>query len=156
VPESEHAEHASNLGAHESSRVAHPFWETLIEIIEVAVLALVAIATAWSGYQAAKWDGHQSVLYGTSSTDRFRADADSTAGGQEQAADASIFTAWLQATSAHNSKVAALYVRRFTPGLPNRIRGMADDRPLCQSESASRPGPYAPISQSVLGSSGTA
>jgi hypothetical protein len=38
-------------------------WEVLIEIVEVAVLAIVAIATAWSGYQAARWDGQQSPLY---------------------------------------------------------------------------------------------
>jgi len=79
------------------------------------VLALVAIATAWSGYQAAKWDGQQSVLYGTASAYRFRADAASTYGGQELAADASMFTAWLQATSAHDSKLAALDAGRFTP-----------------------------------------
>ena len=28
-----------------------------IEIIEAVILALVAVATAWSGYQAAKWAG---------------------------------------------------------------------------------------------------
>ena len=28
------------------------------------VLAIAVIATAWSGYQAARGDGHQSVLYG--------------------------------------------------------------------------------------------
>src|SRR5262249_57891819 len=38
--------------------------ERVIEIVEVAVLATVAIATAWSGYQAARWDGHQAFLYG--------------------------------------------------------------------------------------------
>jgi len=35
--------------------------------------------TAWSGYQAAKWDGQQSLLYGTASADRFQADAASAA-----------------------------------------------------------------------------
>ncbi len=38
----------------------------LLEIAEAIVLALIAVATAWSGYHAAKWDGHQSLLYGTS------------------------------------------------------------------------------------------
>jgi hypothetical protein len=28
-----------------------------IEIIEAVILALVAVATAWSGYQAARWAG---------------------------------------------------------------------------------------------------
>jgi hypothetical protein len=37
-------------------------WEVVVEIIEVAVLAIVAIATAWSGYQAARWDGQQSLF----------------------------------------------------------------------------------------------
>src|SRR5271169_2121392 len=37
--------------------------EEVIEIIEAIVLALVAVATAWSGYQAARWDGHRAELY---------------------------------------------------------------------------------------------
>ena len=77
----------------------------------VLVLAIVAVATAWSGYAAARWDGHQSVLYGRASADRFKADAASTKGGQELVADSSLFTAYLQAHSASDSKLAAVYVR---------------------------------------------
>ena len=90
-------------------------WEVLVEIVEVAVLAIVAIATAWSGYQAARWDGQQSLLYGHATADRFKADAASTFGGQELAADSAMFTAYLQARSAGDSKLETLYVRRFTP-----------------------------------------
>ena len=35
-----------------------------MELLEVTVLALVAIATAWSGYQATQWGGRQAVLTG--------------------------------------------------------------------------------------------
>jgi len=90
-------------------------WETLVEIVEVLVLAIVAVATSYSGYVAARWDGRQALLYGHASTDRFRADAASTRGGQELVADASIFTAYLQAHSAGDTKLATQYVRRFTP-----------------------------------------
>jgi len=90
-------------------------WEVAVEVAEVLVLAIVAIATAWSGYQAARWDGEQAVLYGHASADRFRADAASTLGGQELSADAAMFTAYLQAHSAGNSKLEAFYIRRFTP-----------------------------------------
>ena len=79
------------------------------------MLAIVAVATAWSGYQAARWDGQQSLLYGHATADRFKADAASTYGGQELAADSAIFTAYLQARSAGDSKLETLYVRRFTP-----------------------------------------
>jgi hypothetical protein len=41
-------------------------------VLEVLVLAVAAIATAWSGYQAARGDGRQSVLYAESSRDRFQ------------------------------------------------------------------------------------
>ena len=115
MPESERVELAADVSEPDSPPNKHAFWTELVEIIEVIVLALVAIATAWTGYQAAKWDGRQSLLYGTASTDRFKADAASTFGGQQLVADSSLFTAWLQATSAHDSTLAAVYVRRFTP-----------------------------------------
>jgi hypothetical protein len=37
--------------------------EFRIEILEAIILALVAVSTAYSGYQAAQWDGHQAELY---------------------------------------------------------------------------------------------
>jgi hypothetical protein len=92
-----------------------PRWVKTLEILEVVVLAIVAIATAWSGYQATKWDGQQSLLYGQASRDRFEADAASTYGGQVLSADAGFFTAWLQAHSTNDTALETLYVRRFTP-----------------------------------------
>ena len=85
------------------------------EIVEVAILALVAIATAWSGYQATQWGGRQATLYGQASTTRFAADASSTRGGQILVADASFFTAWLQARSTGDRDLEADLVRRFSP-----------------------------------------
>ena len=86
-----------------------------IEIVQVIVLALVAIATAWSGYQATQWGGRQAQLYGQASTTRFAADAESTRGGQIVVADSSMFTAWLQARAAGDRQLQAVLVRRFSP-----------------------------------------
>jgi hypothetical protein len=127
------------MSEQESPSKEHSFWEELIEVAEVIVLALVAIATAWSGYQAAKWDGHQSVLYGTASTDMFKAGADSTAGGQKLSADASLFTAWLQAISAHNGKLAAIYVRRFTPDYRTGFQAWLKTKPLTNPNAPAGP-----------------
>ena len=97
-------------------------WEVLVEIVEVAVLAIVAVATAWSGYQAARWDGQQSLLYGHATTDRFKADAASTYGGQELAADSAIFTAYLQAgpLATASSRRSTFVVLPRTTRLPLR------------------------------------
>jgi hypothetical protein len=87
----------------------------VLEIAEALVLTMVAIATAWAGYQAANWGGRQAFLYGRASTNRFEADAASTLGGQQLVADATVFTAWLQARDAGNAELQAVLVRRFTP-----------------------------------------
>ena len=38
-------------------------WEPLAEFIATIILAVATLATAWSGYQAARWGGEQSFLY---------------------------------------------------------------------------------------------
>lgn len=115
MPEGMNVEVAHKLSEHESPGAHHKRWHGFLELAEVLILAAVAVMTAWSGLQAAKWDGHQSLLYGQASRDRFQADAASTLAGQQLSADASMFTAWLQAHAAGNAELQAIYVRRFTP-----------------------------------------
>jgi hypothetical protein len=86
-----------------------------IEIIEVAVLSIVAIATAWSGYQGTKWGGRQSMLYAQASSIRLQADEIGTRAGQVLVADATIFTAWLQAHHTGDRSLEAELARRFSP-----------------------------------------
>jgi hypothetical protein len=86
----------------------------LLEFSEAIVLAVVAILTAWSGYQAARWDGRNALLYGEANKDRVLATQASTQGGQYQLFDATTFNAWLQATTEHNAPLAAFYVKRFS------------------------------------------
>jgi hypothetical protein len=86
-----------------------------MEVFEVMLLAFVAVATAWTGYQAAQWDGRQSLRYGESSRLRFEADAASTRAGQEIVADSAGFTAWSQARASGDTELMDELVRRFTP-----------------------------------------
>jgi hypothetical protein len=90
-------------------------WQGLVEIAEAILLALVAIATAWSGYQAARWDGHQTELYGHASTLRIEADEETTLGGQRRLLDVSTFNTWIQVRTEGRQRLATLYERRFSP-----------------------------------------
>ncbi len=90
-------------------------WEELVEIVEAALLAIIAVATAWSGYQAAKWDGLQAERYGRASSLRVKADELLTLGGQQKLLDVSTFNTWIQAKTAGQDQLAALYARRFSP-----------------------------------------
>jgi hypothetical protein len=90
-------------------------WLEALEIVEALVLAMVAIATAWSGYQAALWDGLQDERYGQSTRIRVEAEGMRTLGDQERLFDAMTFADWLKAYAEGNQRVAELFQRRFRP-----------------------------------------
>jgi hypothetical protein len=115
-------------------------WEKVLEIAEVAVLAIVAIATAYSGYQGTQWGGEQARLYGLASTTRFEADAASTLGGQQLVADASFFTAWLQAHSAGDAKLESMLVARFTPEYADAFQAWLATNPFSNPDAPAGPG----------------
>ena len=115
MPEQMNVEVAHKLSEREKSAREKRRWEVVLEILEVVLLALAAIATAWGGYQAARGDGHQSVLYSEASVDRLDANATAALGQQRLAADAAMFTSWLQARAANDTQLQALLVRRFSP-----------------------------------------
>jgi hypothetical protein len=118
MPEGSNAEIAHKLsekGGRDRAERSRARWEELIEILEAALLAVVVVATAWSGYQAAKWDGRQAQFYANASAIRIKADEHLTAGGQQRLLDVSTFNTWIQVTTNGQEDLAALYERRFSP-----------------------------------------
>ena len=101
-----------------------------VEIGEAALLAVVAVSTAWSGYQSALWDGREAELYGTSSRARFEANALETKAGQEQIYDATTLNSWLQATLTGDDELARFYARRFLPDYRPAFRAWLKTDPL--------------------------
>lgn len=87
--------------------------ERRVEIATVIILAVAALATAWSGYQASLWDGTQSSNYTQASGSRTNAAQARTAANQFRLADLSIFEAHISATLDGNEDVAAFYADRF-------------------------------------------
>src|SRR5258708_1545590 len=85
----------------------------VIEIIEAAILALVAVATAWSGYQAAKWAGNRAEQYAEASRLRVPAEGLATRAGQERISNGDPFNSWLAAKPDGKSQTAEFFERRF-------------------------------------------
>jgi hypothetical protein len=106
---------AESMVSPEGGRPTKTGWEQTVEIIEAFLLAIVAVATAWSGYQAARWDGRQAELYGESSTIRNEADQALTLGGQQRLLDITTFNTWIEARNEGLDDLAVLYERRFSP-----------------------------------------
>ena len=105
------------IAAHlaDKAELRHASEHQILEILEAVVLAVVAIVTAWSGYQAALWTGHQSELYGQASRLRVAAEGAATYANQERLYNASTVVEWLKATAHNDKKLAALFERRFLP-----------------------------------------
>src|ERR1041384_3771217 len=85
----------------------------VIEIIEALILALVAVATAWSGYQAAAWAGKRAQEYAKADRLRVTAEGLATLAGQGRIYDSDTFNSWLAAKLDGKAEAAEFFERRF-------------------------------------------
>jgi hypothetical protein len=98
------------------ARERPPRAERVLELLAVLLLSATTVATAWSGYQAARWSGEQSSDYAKASATRVRAEQQATAAGQVRIDDLLRFDGYLDARAAGRRELAAQYKRRFRPG----------------------------------------
>ena len=87
--------------------------EKRFEIFATALLALAALATAWSGYQASLWDGIQSSNYTQASAARTNAAQRHTEANQYRLADLTLFENFIDASFSGDTELADFYRLRF-------------------------------------------
>jgi hypothetical protein len=129
-------------GMTERNEHAAPHAAGWLEIAEAIVLALVAIATAWSGYEAALWSGHQAQLYGEASKRRVRAAQLELLGRDQRDYDSSVVVEWMKASQEGKQDLARFFERRVR----------AEARPAFEAWKATDPvhNPDAPAGPSVM------
>ena len=79
------------------------------------MLGVVAVATAWSGYQGARWGGLQTMKYSEATARRVESTRGGTLAGQDRLFDVSLFNQWLDATYHDETALANAYEQRFRP-----------------------------------------
>jgi hypothetical protein len=89
--------------------------ERWFKVITVIMLSIVAVATAWSGYQAARWGGLQSTKYAQASALMVISTRDSALAGQLRLYDITAVNNWIIAYTQGNTTLATLYEKRFRP-----------------------------------------
>ena len=97
---------------HAAPSGAHAEW---VEILEAVLLAVVAFATAWSGYQASRWGALSAENYAKASRTTVLSQEKVTLAGQDRLYDIVTFNGWVAAKVAGRDKVADFYERRFRP-----------------------------------------
>jgi hypothetical protein len=109
-------EHGSHEGGDHADAPQKGRWRPeVVEILEAILLAIVAVATAWSGYQAALWDGESAKEYATSSRVRAEGTALQLEANQYTLYNTNVLNMWMQATSTGDKQLADFELRRFTP-----------------------------------------
>jgi hypothetical protein len=84
-----------------------------LELVATVLLAVAAVATAWSSYQATRWNGEQAKA--ASQTNAIRIDA-ARAQGEAQAeteVDVALFIQWVDAHANGEEDLADFYASRF-------------------------------------------
>ena len=117
---------AQHLSAHHGSSVEH----RILETVEAVVLAIIAILTAWGGYQAALWNGHQAELYSIAGKLRVQAEGATTTANQERLYNSGTVVEWLKAEAQGQQKLADLFERRLLPEFRPAFQAWKQTDPL--------------------------
>jgi hypothetical protein len=84
-----------------------------VEVVATVILALAAVATAWSGYQASRWHGEQAIAFGHANAARADSTRASTLADTQTEIDVTTFTQWVDAYARHETELAEFYRKRF-------------------------------------------
>ncbi len=110
-----------------------------LEVLATVLLAVAAVATAWSGYQATRWNGEQAKASGT--TNALRIDA-ARAQGLSQAqtlVDVATFTQWVDAYAHEDAQLEDFYFKRFRKEFRPAVEAWLATRPLRNPEAPLTP-----------------
>jgi hypothetical protein len=110
-----------------------------VEIAAAVLLALAAVATTWSSYQATRWNGEQAKA--SSRVNKLRIDgasASDLANSQTQV-DIATFIQWIDARGEDRPDLASFYRTRFRPEFRPAFRAWIATRPFDSADAPPTP-----------------
>ena len=101
-----------------------------LEIASAVLLALATVATAWSGYQASRWNGEQAKAFSKANAARIEATSASDLANAQTQIDVATFTQWVDAYAQKQTELADFYRERFRPEFKPAVEAWIATRPL--------------------------
>jgi hypothetical protein len=83
--------------------------------VAVILLSLVAVLTAWCGFESAKWGGDSSVAFSEASAARIEASDHESQARDARSVDLAVYTQWFLAGAGDDPALAAYIEDRFSP-----------------------------------------
>ena len=101
-----------------------------LEIVAAVLLAFATVATAWSGYQASRWNGEQAVAFSRASAMRIESTKAAAMADAQTQVDVATFTQWVDAYAQEQTDLADFYYKRFRPEFKPAMDAWIATRPL--------------------------
>ena len=84
-----------------------------LDLIAAVLLAMATVATAWSGYQASRWNGEQAVAFSRASAMRIESTKAAALADAQTQIDVATYIQWVDAYAKEQTELANFYYQRF-------------------------------------------
>jgi hypothetical protein len=117
----------------ESSAVAR------FELVATILLSLATVATAWSGYQASRWNGEQAKASSRANAIRIESSKAAALANAQSQVDVLTFTQWVDAYVRGEDELVAFYEKRFREEFKPAVDAWVATRPLRNADAPLTP-----------------
>ena len=101
-----------------------------VEVAAAVLLAFAAVATAWSSYQATRWNGEQAKTSGKVNKTRIEAARASGLANAQQQVDVATFMQWVDSYARGETELVTFYRQRFRPEFKPAFNAWIATKPL--------------------------
>jgi hypothetical protein len=110
-----------------------------VETVAAVLLALATVATAWSGYQASRWNGEQAKAFSRATATRIESTRASDLADAQTQIDVATFIQWVDAYAQEETELVDFYYDRFRPEFTPAMDAWIAARPLQNSDAPLTP-----------------
>ncbi|HEY7793978.1 MAG TPA: hypothetical protein VIA10_08240 [Gaiellaceae bacterium] len=100
-----------------------------LELIATVLLAVAAVGTAWSGYQAARWNAEQAKASARATAARIESTKAAGLADAQSQVDVATFTSWVDAFAQDQTELADFYFARFRAEFKPAVDAWVATRP---------------------------
>jgi hypothetical protein len=101
-----------------------------VEVAAAVLLAVAAVATAWSSYQATRWNGEQAKTSARVNKTRIDAARASDLANAQQQVDVETFMQWVDSFARGETELVTFYRERFRPEFKPAFNAWIATKPL--------------------------
>src|SRR5512132_2077329 len=101
-----------------------------VEVAATVLLSCAALGTAWSSYQASRWNGEQAKAFSRATGSRVESTKAAGLANAQTQVDVATFTQWADAYATHETELADFYFKRFRKEFKPAVTAWVATRPL--------------------------